>query len=625
MATKKVFKVYKILNDSIGLDSEDIKELVVELIGRVNQWIIDKWWSTRFSLARNSSEYSKNFSENSAKVYLYTATHNIDNILWNFFDPAIIWSETFNKSEDIFVCFVLINNNIYIFTSSHAFTYFIPFIDEDFALTVASKLVTWKVKYEKSISITWETLTSDLIYRGLKGFSKFENLWKVVKGFVWEVDRNKSNKIMDLVIPSNKKYFCEIWNSFSLRMSLSFDDLLRLISDLDILYLEGEQEDDYQDFQMLEKINPRFHTNKPLIKELKENISKTIYEYYKNDSGSYIDFFEMVHPTEFVKFIETTSYEIQFEWHNTTEEWILNLKKIIDHIRDVNPSLSLDNFSKGLEEWITFYWMDGESNPTWIESVKKSILRYIVCEFTFNGNVYFVVNGDFYIVKNDFIDVLNSDLCDELVEHNIYLDSSVESKLKEWNQWLQDTEHKYNKEYLWVSDFIVLDKVFYKNIEFCDIHYSQWNDSYLFHVKKWFDWDMRVLSEQVLMSSLMLSEYRKLWNVDVIRGYYASLKNKKKFEPDWVTPKSMFDIWAQTDTLSETQFLDLFSADRNMNFVLAFTYSNDLITTFRSRDRDLILSALEGLSIIWKYELLSLIKNMRWIWVDFYITQIKTI
>lgn len=616
---KKIFKIYKLLNESIDKTEKNPLKLIQIVIGKINSDIKLKWWTTKFVIPKKSKWFSKQFKTNSVKLILYKANHSIDNMFDWFFHPDLLWWDKLNKSEDVFACFFIIWNNIYLITSSHSFAYFLAFIDDDFSLKIASKIITWKIKYEKSVNITWDTLTSDLIYRDLKWFSKFDNLWKVVKWFVGELNKTKSKRIVDLLIPDNKKYYCEIWNSFSLRKSLNFDETLRLVSDLDILFEEEEKSDDYKDFQMLEKINPRFIESKKLIPKLKESLIDLIYEFYLDDKKNILDCFEMVHPTEFIKFIECTTFKLWYSWDEILIDWILNLKDIIKFVKSKKNNLTKEDLLSALEEDISIHWINSDDLIE-IESEKKSILNYIICEFKYNNNIYFLINWSFYFVKSDFIDILNNDLSDELTRKDMYLEDSINSKLHKWDLSSvdQDTEHKYNKLYLNNKNFIVLDKVFYKWIEFCDLNFIDGINTYLLHVKKWFDWDMRILSEQILISSITLSEYKKMWNFQVIKDYYKSLKKKK-----WT--KSMDDIWKQSDIVKEKDFLDLFATDKTLNFVLAFTYSEDLLSIFKTLDRSKISSKLSNLSIIAKYELLVLIKNMRAVWINFYITQIKTV
>lgn len=619
MSDKKTFKIYQILTDTIDKDEKDPQKLIDILVWRVNAEIIAKGWDTKFLIPNKSVVYTKNFENISLKIILYKATHTIENMYNNFFVKKLLWQAIFNKIEDIFICFVIIDEYIYFFSSSHTFAYFLSFVNEDFSIKIASKIITWKVKYEKSISITWETLTSDLIFRWLKWFSRFDNLWKVVKGFIWEIDRKKSKKIIDLVIPKDKKYFCEIWNSFTLRKSLNFDETIQLIKDLHFLYLEEPKSDDYTGFQMLEKINPRFQNNKILVNSLKKVLSDEIFSYYNGTNDTILNNYELIPPREFIEFIECASFTIQYKWEDYDIDWLLNLKDIVDFIKVKDSSIkSAEVLYKILEDDITLYWYNSDWEQK-LDPIKKDLTNYIVTEFEYSWWKYFCINWDFFEVKKEFIEILDKDLCDELLNDSLYLKKDINDKLLKWNLITspKETEWKYNEKYLKQKDFIVLDRVFYRNIEFCDLLYNNSKKTFLFHNKKWFDWDMRILSEQVSLSAITLSENRKQWNSEIIKNYYKSLEKKKSWK--------MKDIWNQSKTISESKFLTYFDLETEINYVLWFTYNKDLISIFKSKDKKKIMTEFNKLSIIAKYELLILIKRMRTIGVNFYITQIETV
>ena len=616
MSDKKIFKIYKILNESINEVEKNPIELINLLIWKVNRDIKSKKWKTTFNKPKKSINYTRVIEWKTLEIILYKAKHSFDDMFGNFFDSNLLWWEKFNKVEDIFICFVIIENNIYFFSSSHTFAYFLSFVDEDFSINIASKLITWNIKNEKSINIMWDTLTSDLIFRWLKSFSKFDNLWKVIKWFIWELNNIKIKKIIKGVF--TKKYFCEVWNSFTFRMSLEFKWIIELIHNLNILNCEWEKSDDYKDFQMLEKINTRLKQNQIKKKLLDIVVSKIIFEYYKRPLSNNLDNFELVHPNKFIEFIECSKFELRYKWKEKIIEWVLHLKEIINFIKGVNDKISSEkDLLKILENNIYLAW----ENPDWeikIELWYKNLFSYIITEFTSNNNKYFLINGDYYFVKEDFIKILDKDLIEELTEEKLYLDKWIDKNILPWTSW---SEWDYNKKYLKEKDFLVLDKILYKWIEFCDLLYSWVGSSYLFHNKKWFEWDMRILSEQVLISAITLSEHRKLWNKNVFKDYYKSLINKKGSYSSWPSKwklKAMNDIWSQK--VSETEFLSYFENKKDLKFVLAFTYWEDLISIFKKwNEKD-----FEKLSLIAKYELLTLIKKMRTIWIPFYITQIKT-
>lgn len=617
MSDKKTFKIYKLLNESIDEKEKNIYNLIEKIIWKVNRDIREKKWTTEFIKPSKSKNIKENINGESLEVIFYKAEHILEDMFTNFIPLDLLWWTKINKTEIIFICFVIIWNEVYFFSSGHTFSYFLKYVDEDFSLNIASKLITWNIKNEKSVSIMWETLTSDLIFRWLKTISKFDNLWKVIKWFTWEISKEKSKKIVDLLIAKNETRFCEVGNSFSLKMSINFNTTLKLIYDLNKLYMEWKQSDDYKDFQMLEKINTRFSNNKEIKEKLDLDVVNIILNYYKDPSKNSLENFELVNSNDFSSFIECSLFEIEYKWEKKQIEWILKLKEIIDFIREKEPTIKTKETLLNILQWdVSLYWY----NPDWdlkIDPSKKNFFLYIITEFfSSDSKKYFLINWDYYYVKEEFIKILDEDLIKEFKNKDLFLNSKIDWLVKEWKKnwkW-KYIEWEYNKTYLNETDFIVLDKVLYNWIEFCDLVYKDNMDSYLFHNKQWFEGDMRILSEQIIVSAVTLSENLKLWNDKVFIDYYNSLCNKK-----WKS-KPMNDIWEQSNKTTYQQFLNYFKK-QNLGFVLAFTYNKDLISIFKKWNK----SDFDKLSLIAKYELLTLIKKMRAIWIPLYITQIKKI
>ena len=576
--------------------------------------------------------YKKDGKEEGDKlqVYAYKLDNKEKKVYANFFPPEISRSNSFSTKQDMFICFVIVPRdkedenwgkefNLYFFSSGYSFTYLFPFVNQEFPIMVAKKFITGEIRNEKTVSITGDTLASDIIFRKMKVLSKYDNVGKVVTGFVGKIDyRNLKKKFLalELEIGEKENIFCDVGNSFELKKSLEFDEILKLIADLNSLYEKWEEESDYDDFQMLKKISPKLDKENLIPKLEWEVIDKLFNDYKKEDANyDFLPSVDLVDPKNFMEFISTTDFKVRYMSKDRELAGWLSMDKIINLIKEDKKSLNREDFEKALESEIFIEWFCNEE-ATNFSSMWEDLLKLMVAEFDYENKKYFLINGLFYEVKDEFIKVLNQELFLELKKWDIFLPKNLEKKFKKRNK--NDDEWVYNRSYLKEKSMLVLDKVFYnKNIEFCDILYYENGQTYLIHNKKWFDRDMRVLSEQILLSAAILSEERKIGLYSKVKDYYMQLKNKEK-------TKKMRDIGRQE--ISQEEFVKKFKLDSSINYILGFTYSSDIMSFFKSAkewaSQEDICEKLNSLSIIPRYELLSLIKKMRMLWIKLYITQI---
>jgi len=89
----------------------------------------------------------------------------------------------------------------------------------------------------------------------------------------------------------------------------------------------------------------------------------------------------------------------------------------------------------------------------------------------------------------------------------------------------------YNLQYLEYPDTLILDRVFYDNIEkveLCDIMQIRKDMLVLVHVKKDFGASMRDVAEQIVTSASVLLSWRKNPNSAKIDAYYDQLAKMYK-------------------------------------------------------------------------------------------------
>lgn len=628
MAGKRAVKIYQLSKQG---NLETLKDEINFLISKVDAAVKEKGIKV---VQMNKDPYCKNCrtAENAdddrLQVYAYKLENNQKTIYTNFFPKEVCASNTFSTKQDMFICFVIAprkkNNpilldqyNLYFFSSWYSFMYLFPFVNQEFPMLVAKKLITGAIKNEKTVSITGDTLASDLIFRNMKALSKYDNIGKVVTGFIGKVDRDRSKtnlQALGLIIAKKEQIFCDVGNAFELKKTLEFDKIINLIADLNTLYERWEEDSDYEDFQMLKKISSKIDSE--LIESLEEEVIQKIFEDYQNWGNAFLSTIDIVDPKNFMDFIATTDFKLTYRSIQKRDIcWTLSIEKIMNLIKEDNSKLKKEELRNVLKSQIFIEWFCNKE-VTNFSSLWEDLLKLMVVEFDYKNKKYFLINGLFYEVKDDFIEVLNQELFLELQKWDIFLSQELEGKFKKRKKG--ENEWVYNRRYLNEPNTLVLDKVLYnKNIEFCDLLYNENGQTYLIHNKRWFDRDMRVLSEQILLSAAIISEERKVGDYWKIKEYYVQLKNKEK-------TSKMEAIWNQK--INEVDFVEMFNSKSMINYILGFTYESDIIELFkRAKEwnvKDEIYECLNNLSIIPRYELLSLIKKMRILWIKLFITQI---
>ncbi len=481
-------------------------------------------------------------NDNSMKLFYRKSSSNYEK--WNNFFEWKIKEENFFtftdsttgeikiKTSDFisFVCFFEIEDEIFIISSWKAYILFDKWCDQYFWLNIITRLLDKNSKALKHLldnSLSWSNFESSFIFRNNESFLSQDDFWKIFKESIAELTEDKLAMIwIDTTSRIHKKINCLAKTNFTPKTWITFSELKSKI---------------LPKVASLLKRDPNFKINQ--VKEIKkkDSLYPMLLEQLFSKMYTNILAFDFFPPKDVWEFFNASKY-LLFNEEISYEDFDLT---IVDKIKTTIDWMWLDlnSFKSKLE---TTYV--NSLNEEWKEllSQRFALYRWLHWEIDYEWLHYFWLNGKFWKIEKSFLKDFNEKSFMTLQDNKLY--STINLPLKEI--WKNDDEWHYNLSHQ--DSFIVLDKKRVFDIEFCDLIYFNTKQTFIIHVKKWFDRDMRVLSSQILTSARILTEIRR---GEDSNDFYKRLYSKR-----------ITDL-----ATTEDEFLELFWQDREIIFVLAYT------------------------------------------------------
>lgn len=525
---------------------------------------------------------------------------NTNPIKWKGFIGTIVKEgepilKNFNSTSESYI--IILHNKFTkrYFASTGGFAHIIiqEISTNDFGLEILSRIIT---AADKTLRSSKERSLTGGIQGAIKFFRNDYNLYE---------NESFGNIYNELNATINKeqliKYFgfaktelkadslCIAKNSFSLKKSISFTELLTLIEKCENLYEEPK----ITEINSVEKISK---SNTLLIKDLWDDLEKRIFDNYKNSDEFYSveiankDFEKYYYANTCNLFItiKRKKHKIVFE------EAIRNIQTILDEIRSLDAKISFEDFQKCISSG---YIQTNDENGDVL--TKDTLKNHFCSEVTVNNKSYFLIEKDWYEIGKTFIDNIN--------EQSANFIKTLKYNGPKMDKWVKGSENDYNASYIKKLNSLVFDKFTPQQIEACDI--LRWDDNniYFYHVKKGFDNSMRDLCNQVLVAGKKVKEDSKN-KFRFLEELYERVKNN--------SGKSDYSKKAkqQLSSISKKDFIEIVT-QRNIVFVLAVLDSS-------KSDRKLA-DIQEFDSNIAKFALNELSKSMRNLDIKFEILQLE--
>jgi len=383
---------------------------------------------------------------------------------------------------------------------------------------------------------------------------------------------------------------CIAKNSFSIKKSISFKELLRIIGCCEKLLSKKP----LVEINTVEKLG---RNRAALVRDLYKVVDGKVYANFLDDKKffsveiSHRDF-EYYYLSTYSRF--TFHYKTDYDFK--LDEPVREVQTLVELIKSVDPALSQQDFDKiTVSAQLTTYDAGGEllTNDTF--------RNHYCTEVTHQGKSYFLIEKDWYEIGKTMIDKINT-TCRGFIRSRKYLGP----KMHAWSA-AYPKENDFNASFIGKADSLVFDKVTPSNIEVCDILRWDKETIYLYHVKSGFNNSMRDLCSQVLISARRILEDTKDGHRFVGELYDKLLANKGE-------TLYFKNAKSQLTGLTRTAFISLFKV-RKPVFVLA-VLDNVKATRSLADDIDNFDSNIA------KFSLNELSKNMRNLEVGFQILQI---
>lgn len=524
---KLVLSIYRI--DKDNFDFNTFSDIVNQIM----------WWDTDY-------REEEVINDNKMKIYYKEVSSNYKK--WNNFFKWKIKEDNFFMSTDTltweikikssnflsFICFFEVGNEVFIVSSWKWYILFDRWCDPYFWLNIITRLLDKNSKALKHLmdnSLSWSNFESSFIFRNNESFLSQDDFWKIFKESIAELSEDKLALIW---IDSKKRINCLAKTNFTLKTWISFTNLKNKV---------------LPNIARLLKREPKFIINQ--VKEIKkkdQDYPKLLEELFSKMYSNLLDF-DFFPPKDVWDFFNASEYKILWKQINFESSDLTNIEQINWIIAD--KKLSLVEFRQKLE---TTYINSIDEKWTNILSESFALYRWLHWEIEYQWLHYFWLNGSFWRIEKKFLEDFNEKAFNTLKDNKLDIKNFPLSLKTIWiyeNEWPYNIRHK--------KEFIVLDKKRVHDIEFCDLLYYNNNETFIVHVKRGFDRDIRVLSSQILTWARLLTEVR-----------------------NWATDNSFFvKLYAKINTdlkITEDEFIKLFGNDKKIYFILAYTTWNKIKT-----------------------------------------------
>ncbi|WP_316796329.1 DUF6119 family protein [Pedobacter agri] len=447
------------------------------------------------------------------------------------------------------------------------------------------------LRASKERSLTGGVLGSVKIFRNSYNLSENESFGSIYNELNAAVNRDKLVNVFGFSAAEvNSDSLCVAKNSFSIKKSISFKELLRVITRCEKLLSSPA----LVEINTVEKLG---RSSRPLITDLNNVVRGKVFMNYVNPNK----FFSVeISHRDFERYYLSTYSEFTFHLNgvheNKFEEPVRDIQTLLDEIRNTDPSLGQDDFNRVVAT-ASLATFDSDGN----ELTSDLMGDHYCTEIAHNGKNYFLIEKEWYEISHTMIDKIN-ETCKGFITSRFYAGPAMDA----WDSTFL-SENDFNAHYLTKPDSLVFDKITPSNIEVCDI--LRWNTThiYLYHVKKGFDNSMRDLCSQVFISARRVLEDSKS-KYEFIGSLYDELIKTRG--------KSVYVQNAQKKLkkMPRKDFIALFE-NRKLVFVLA-------VKDTSKKTRRLATDIEDFNSNIAKFSLNELTQKMRNLEVDFQILEL---
>jgi len=557
----KLYKIQDVIVENLGDSEEIIDQMILEYYNKSG----NQFRSIQLQNAIANNEYN-------SKLFIYATEAKIPHWL-NFLNGIVDNEEELNELEakySAFILFVYNDRRIYAITKGYYGRHIMDeSLDKFFGLDVLSKLVDKNVTEIRKLEergVFGSVLGAERFFREDYNLAYEDDFGKIYRAMLASIDEEHFAR---LGIVKKREDTTRVsisgGSSFEVSTNFDYDELIQRISQIEeLLQTPGVQ------------FNQFYRLTSGELRAIEDNLNleliKMAYDAYIN--GNSVDFY---HPDIF-KYTKATI--VWFDILGSHIEiplghsfgYIATMNRLVQE--DVIDSSTEANFIESMENCVGGFAIDEDI----AYSNEKSLNKWISGEIEFDGNRFFKLDNQWYRYREGFNDYLNNHL------GNLNFDLLAPPfGLNDWNFNVHGTEGAYNANYKEVENFIVADTAFLYYLEICDLIRITDNNIYLYHVKKGLGRDLRVLANQIINGSRVLTNAIGEGNNEALELYYNAISNKQY-------DNNVLQYLKEDGTeeiVNLDNFINLFKT-RKISFVFAYSSNsqleiNDEITSTNSR------------------------------------------
>lgn len=434
------FRFYRIETDNPVFEGISIEEIPQKIVDEYNRSKGEQIYT-----ALEASENGGKLDENKKIIFF---KKNIEITLphsWKrFFEEVEVDFGPISTEMHHIVGFIadLEKTQLLTISTGQAYVTFEKYVDYNFPIEVAKKIVEPEIKAGEVRSLTGYLQASSLHFRRPRRISVAEavsSVWTQLSGSLSSdiLARDEFKEIFG----EKKKVSIEVKASIGIKQRVSSPTLLAKYIDwlLDV-YLNypippGSQEH-FGFLESIKKLSSRRHVD--ILEDLHSHLLQKIRSLDLED-------FALCH-RDYSLYLGADSYQRIFDRTPTSYDHAPNPEEILS---DLEPTST--NTEDVLEKCRVIAKHDSEE---W-NNREGSVEELLCGELSIGNHTYFLLNKEWYELRNDFIEIIKGNF-DELVS-----DSAFSAGLN-LGRWTQAREYQFNLTFNGRANFIVGDTVFYR-------------------------------------------------------------------------------------------------------------------------------------------------------------------
>jgi uncharacterized protein (TIGR04141 family) len=478
--------------------------------------------------------------------------------------------DTFSTERVDLVLFVgLGGRKLYCITVGSGYYLVEQYLDDTYSFDIAKRMFVGDVKESSTRAITGQKFAESVSYRtdyGVNSSEAFGKIWKRLRGPL-DKDFIKQRSVLDNLLDVGRSPQAEAKASFTLKKSLSIQELVTLVKELDSISHLKLSDQKKAVFRFLDMAKP---IRDPALKEKLQNelLEKVFSDVTADTTHCYeLDF---CHPKNVSEFFGADTHSFQVG-HKYKAEFSLdgenapNSRDVIERLREVEELKTGKKSFKTTFEKIKYY-VRPEQDDDW-KQFSAPLWQYFHGEIEYGGATYFLIDKVWYLAKTEFLEALK-----EYFEETVNRDSILQSSIdfvpyppKDTSKKHDNRENRFNRIQAEKNNFWYGDMQYARygkgTVELFDLLHTTEDTTYIIQSKESFDGAMRDACSQIKMSA---------------QAIHGDMANGKKML------RAYYDKWAaagHAKDLSKQDFLKLFSKSRRLVFVIAPATKHELTMT----------------------------------------------